>query len=414
MLGDCREFGPDDIGFAYHRAGRTGDQKMLEERVLSNRFASLKPSATVEMTEKVRQLRLSGKEIIGFSSGDPNIDAHPAIIKALNDAIKKGETNYGPPQGKEGLRKALSTYLTKRSDVDFFPEEIIITPGGKFAVYAAIMAIVNPTDEVIVLEPGWVSYSPCIRLAGGIPVGVSALNSVNHEELERKITPRTKAIIINSPVNPTGRIISKNELQLIAELAREHNLWIISDEVYSELVFEPHRHFSISAIAGMKERTFLVDSFSKTFGMTGWRLGCLALPRTYVKDVIKIIQHSIYCVPPFMQSAAEEAMNLLPDIISDIRNHFCKKVAYAWKKLDALPGFSCPEPQATFYLFPQIQGDDRTLAMKLLENLNIAVMPGIAFGSSGKGHIRFSITCSTEQLAKAMFLLEQYFNQEKT
>ena len=387
---------------------------MVEKQVLSNRFDDLKPSATVEMTEKVRQLRLSGKEIIGFSSGDPNIDTHPAIVKALNHAVQNGETNYGPPQGQEGLRKALSTYLTKRSNVEFLPEEIIITPGGKFAVYAAIMSIVNPNDEVIVLEPGWVSYSPCIMLAGGVPVRVNALNSINHEELNRKISPRTKAIIVNSPVNPTGRIIPEDELQLIAKLVKKHNLWVISDEVYSELVYEPHRHFSIAAMEEMKPRTFLVDSFSKTFGMTGWRLGSLSLPKDYVKNVLKIIQHSIYCVPPFIQSAAEEAMNLLPDIIPDIRNDFRSKVAYAWNKINALPGFSCPEPQATFYLFPQIQGDDKTLAMELLEKLNMAVLPGSAFGSSGKGHIRFSITCSTELLEKAMFLLEQHFSQEKT
>jgi aspartate aminotransferase len=184
--------------------------------------------------------------------------------------------------------------------------------------------------------------------------------------------------------------------------------------VYSELVYEPYRHFSISAIEGMKARTFLVDSFSKTFGMTGWRLGSLALPKDYVKDVLKIIQHSIYCVPPFIQSAAEEAMNMLPDIISDIRNGFRTKVEYARNKLNALPGFSCPEPKATFYLFPHIQGDDKKLSMELLEKLNIAVLPGSAFGSNGKGYIRFSITCSMKLLEKAMFLLQEYYSRERT
>ena len=386
---------------------------MVEKQILSDRFKSLKPSATVEMTEKVRQLRLSGRKIIGLSSGDPNLKTHPAIVEALKDSIDRGETNYGPPQGKEDLRKALSGYLSKRSDVEILPEEIIITPGGKFAVYAAIMSIVNQNDEVIVLEPGWVSYSPCINLAGGIPVAVNALNKVNYEELRSKISPRTKAIIINTPVNPTGRIISKDELRLIADLVREHNLWVISDEVYSELVYEPYRHFSICSIEGMKSRTFLVDSFSKTFGMTGWRIGSLTLPKDYVKNVLKIIQHSIYCVPPFVQSAAEKAMNLFPDIISDIRDGFRVKVEYAQKKINAIPGFSCPEAKATFYLFPKIQGDDKKLSMDLLEKFNIAVLPGSAFGTSGKGHIRFSITCSTELLEEAIFLLEEYYSLEK-
>ena len=377
---------------------------------LSNRFDDLKPSATVEMTEKVRQLRLSGREIIGLSSGDPNIQPHPAIVEALNQAIDTGETTYGPSQGKEGLRQALSAYLSSRSGTNFSPDEIIITPGGKFAVYAAILSIVNPGDEVLVLEPGWVSYSPCIILAGGNPVRINCLTSVDGQELRLAITSRTKAIIVNTPVNPTGRILSKEELEEIATLACEYNLWVISDEVYAELVYAPHHHISIGALDGMKERTFLVDSFSKTFGMTGWRLGGLALPPEHVKTVLKIVQHSIYCVPPFIQSAAEKALELLPSIISGTRESFRKRVDYAQKKLDALPGFSCPPPVATFYLFPAIEGDDKKLSMQLLDNLNIAVLPGSAFGSSGSGHIRFSLTCSMDILREAMRRLKVYFS----
>jgi aspartate aminotransferase len=377
---------------------------------LSNRFDNLKPSATVEMTEKVRQLRLSGREIIGLSSGDPNVRPHPAIVEALSEAIGAGETTYGPSQGKDGLRQALSAYLSNRSEADYSPDEIIITPGGKFAVYAAILSIVNPGDEVLVLEPGWVSYSPCITLAGGKAVHINCLKSVDHRKLKQAITARTKAIIINTPVNPTGRIISREELEKIAALACEFNLWVISDEVYAELVYAPHQHFSIAALDGMKERTFLVDSFSKTFGMTGWRLGGLALPPEHVKTVLKIVQHSIYCVPPFIQSAAEKALDLLPAIISDIRENFHQRVIYAQRKLNALPGFTCPPPVATFYLFPAADGDDKKLSMQLLDDLNIAVLPGSAFGHSGRGHIRFSLTCSMDVLREAMNRLEGYFS----
>jgi len=161
----------------------------------------------------------------------------------------------------------------------------------------------------------------------------------------------------------------------------------------------------------MKERTFLVDSFSKTFGMTGWRLGGLALPLNHVKTVLKIVQHSIYCVPPFIQSAAEKALNLSPDIIAEIRESFRLRVVYAQKKLDALPGFTCPQPIATFYLFPAVKEDDKKLSMQLLDNLNIAVLPGSAFGSSGRGHIRLSLTCSMDVLQKAMALLEEYYSR---
>jgi aspartate aminotransferase len=389
-----------------------GKSGMTNQLTLSQRFHKLKSSATVEMTEKVRQLRSSGKEVIGLSSGDPNVPAHPAIIEALNRALRQGETTYGPSQGKVGLRRALSVYLTQRSGAEYSPKEIIITPGGKFAVYAAIMAIIDPGDEVIVLEPCWVSYGPCISLAGGITIGINCLKSLDYNALERAINSRTKAIIVNTPVNPTGRLLSLEELEIIAVLARENNLWVISDEVYSELIYEPHRHFSIASLDEMKERTFLVDSFSKTFGMTGWRVGSMALPADYVKNVLKIVQHSVYCVPPFIQTAAEEALHLYPDIIMDIRESFHQRVEYASQKLNSLPGFACCSPEATYYLFPSVPGDDKKISMQWLDNLNIAVLPGSSFGGSGKGHIRFSITCSMHLLRKAMSLLERYYYQE--
>jgi len=382
---------------------------MAAEPFLSERLQGLKPSATVEMTEKVRKLRLAGKEIIGLSSGDPNINTHPAIIKALNKALNQGETNYGPSQGKIELRKALSDYLTNRSGMNYSPEEIIVTPGGKFAVYAALQAIVNQGDEVLVLEPGWVSYAPCVSLAGGVPVGVNCLAEIDPQVLEGAITPKTKAIIVNTPVNPTGRIISLGELESVSNLSRKYNLWVISDEVYAELVYEPHAHYSIASLEGMKERTFLVDSFSKTFGMTGWRLGCLAMPEKYVKSILKTVQHSIYCVPPFIQTAALKAFELYPVIIREIRESFRQRVNFAYSKLIALPGVKCSQPVATFYLFPDIQRDDMEFAGQLLDKSNLAVIPGRAFGVSGKNHIRLSVTCSMELLEKAMSIFEEYF-----
>jgi len=380
---------------------------MAVDLCLSERLKGLKPSATVEMTEKVRKLRSTGTDIIGLSSGDPNINTHPAIIEALNNALTQGETNYGPSQGKIELRKILSEYLTNRSGVKYAPEEIIVTPGGKFAVYAALQAIVNQGDEVLILEPGWVSYAPCVSLAGGIPIGVNCLTNIDAQTLEGSITPKTKAIIVNTPVNPTGRIISLNELKTVSALARKYNFWVISDEVYAELVYAPHVHTSIASMAGMKERTFLVDSFSKTFGMTGWRLGCLAMPEKHVKSILKTVQHSIYCVPPFIQTAALKAFELFPEIITEIRESFRERVNFAYNKLIALPGVTCAPPVATFYLFPDIQRDDVAFAGQLLDKSNLAVIPGSAFGISGKNHIRLSVSCSMELLGKAMSIFEE-------
>jgi aspartate aminotransferase len=256
----------------------------------------------------------------------------------------------------------LSDYITKRSAIGYSSEEIIITPGGKFAVYASLQAVVNRGDEVLVLEPGWVSYAPCVSLAGGIPIGVNCLKGIDLQNLDRAITPKTKAIIVNTPVNPTGRIITLRELEIISGIAQKYNLWVISDEVYAELIYEPHTHISIASLKGMKERTFLVDSFSKTFGMTGWRLGCLALPEKYVRSILKTIQHSIYCVPPFIQTAALKAFELYPTIIAEIRKSFQERVNFAYNKLIVLPGVTCSKPVATFYLFPNIQRDDMEFA----------------------------------------------------
>ena len=384
---------------------------MNNQLSLSERLQGLKPSATVEMTEKVRRLRSSGAQVIGLSSGDPNIKTHPAIIEALNKALNQGETNYGPSQGKIELRKVLGDYLTNRSGTKYAPDEIIVTPGGKFAVYAALQAIMNPGDEVLILEPGWVSYGPCVSLAGGVPIEVNCLTKIDAQALESAITSKTKAIIVNTPVNPTGRIISLNELKIVSEISQKYNLWVISDEVYAELVYDPHLHYSIASLEGMKERTFLVDSFSKTFGMTGWRLGCLAMPEKYVKSILKTVQHSIYCVPPFIQTAALTAFELYPTIIREIRESFRERVNFAYNKLVALPGVTCPPPVATFYLFPNIQKDDREFAGQLLDKSNLAVIPGSAFGISGKNHIRMSVTCSMETLSKAMSIIEEHFSQ---
>ncbi|MBW2109704.1 MAG: aminotransferase class I/II-fold pyridoxal phosphate-dependent enzyme, partial [Deltaproteobacteria bacterium] len=269
---------------------------MTRDLHLSLRITGLKPSATVEMTERVRQARLAGAEIIGLSSGDPNAVTHPAIIEAAHRSLKDGETHYGPPPGKLALREAVARCLSAESGVRYEPDQILVTPGGKFAVYASILAVVEPGDEIIVLEPGWVSYGPCVQMAGGVPVGVPTLDGVDPQRLAAAVTPRTKMIIVNSPVNPTGRIILKNELETILKTARENGIWILFDEVYKSIVYEPALYTPMQALDGALEHTFVVNSFSKTYGMTGWRIGYLAVPPGLAKSIQKILQHSVYCV----------------------------------------------------------------------------------------------------------------------
>ena len=368
---------------------------------LSERVSTVKPSATVELTEKVRLARLAGRPIIGLSSGDPNIPTDERIIAAAERSMRAGETHYGPPSGIEALREAVVARETRLSGAEYEAADIIVTPGGKFALLTALLATVGPGDEVLVPEPGWVSYGPCVRLCGGAPVPIVMLDRIDAAAIERAITPRTRAIILNSPVNPTGRIIPREELDALSAVAKEHGLWVIFDQVYSDLVHSGAFAYAQSD-PEMKERTFVVDSFSKTFGMTGWRLGYLACPSGRAKTVLKLIQHSVYCVPTFVQAAGVCALGLYDDLVPGYQAMFKERLDLVAARLSSLPGLRCKRPDATFYLFAGVDGSDVDIARYWLDEIGVAVLPGSSFGPAGGGHIRFSVTCSDAQLGEAL------------
>jgi aspartate/methionine/tyrosine aminotransferase len=378
----------------------------MQSPQLSARVSSLKPSATVELTERVRVARASGRRIYGLSSGDPNIETDPRIIESAARAMRDGDTHYGPSAGSLALREAIVAREARLSNTNYDPADIIISPGGKFALMTALMAIVDPGDEVLVPVPGWVSYNPCVRMCGGTAVPLRMLDALDIEAIENAITPKTKAIILNSPVNPTARILPEAELRQVAELARKHGFWVIFDQVYRDLVHDVHFP-AMQAIDDMRDRTFVVDSMSKTFGMTGWRLGYLALPSGLSKSVIKFIQHSIYCVPGFVQAAGVEALNLYDELVPGYREMFKRRQRLAVERLNAIPGISCPMAEATFYLFPAVDGDDIEIARHWLDTVDVAVLPGSSFGSAGAGHIRLCVTCSDTELEEALSRIER-------
>jgi aspartate/methionine/tyrosine aminotransferase len=369
---------------------------------LVDRVNGLSPSPTVEMTERVRAARVSGEKIFGLSSGDPNLPTHPAVMEAAGRAMKEGDTHYGPSAGKPSLREALADLAAGESVGGCDREQVLVTPGGKFAVLVSILAMVGPGDEVIILDPAWVSYAPCVHLAGGTPVFVPALEGVDIEYLAAAVTPRTRLIIVNSPVNPTGRVIPRTELEAITALAVERNLWLLYDEVYRELVFSPARHTPILSIPGAAERTFVVNSFSKTYGMTGWRVGSLICPPGTSRAVLKVIQHSVYCVPPFVQTAAEAALLLPKKVVSEQVAVYRKRQDLAVGMLKEVPGVTCHPPQATFYLFPAVEGDDRDVANLWLDKAGVAVLPGSAFGEAGRGHLRLSLTSKIDTIEESI------------
>jgi aspartate/methionine/tyrosine aminotransferase len=345
-------------------------------RTLAERVVGLKPSATVEMTERVRAARAAGRKIIGLSSGDPNLDTDPRIIAAAERAMRDGDTHYGPPAGLPALREAI------------------------------VRRVVQTGDEVLVPEPGWVSYGPCVRLCGGTPVGISMLDRIDAAALEAVVSPRTKAMIINSPVNPTGRVFSAAEIETVLAFARKHDLWILFDQVYSDLLYEgdfpnPQR------LAGGQERVFVIDSLSKTFGMTGWRLGYLLTPPGLAKTILKFIQHSIYCVPGFIQAAGIAALSLDDELVPRYRKIFRARLETAARRLSAVPGITCSVPSATFYLFPTVAAPDAEVAKRWLDQIDVATVAGSSFGASGAGHLRLSLTCSDSELEDALTRIER-------
>lgn len=368
---------------------------------LAARVTSLKPSATVEMTERVRAARAAGRRIIGLSSGDPGIDTDPRIIAAATRALRDGDTHYGPPAGAPALRAALAERERLRTGAVYDPADILITPGGKFALLSALMGIVQADDEVLVPEPGWVSYGPCVRLCGGVPVALPMLDRIDPDRMAAAITPRTVAAILNSPVNPTARVLPAAELAAVLALAERHNLWIVFDQVYSDLLHAGQFAAPQASAAG-QTRTLVVDSMSKTFGMTGWRLGSLAMPAGTARSFQRFMQHSIYCVPGFVQQAGIEALTLFDELVPRYRAMFRARQEYAAARLAAAPGIRCPLPDAGFYLFPAVTGDDRIVSAAWLDELGVASMPGSSFGAAGAGHIRLSLTTSQTDLHEAM------------
>jgi aspartate aminotransferase len=368
---------------------------------LAARVSTLKPSATVEMSERIRQSRASGRRILGLSSGDPNLPTDPRIIEAAEKAMHDGETHYSTPAGQPALREAIALHEKRRSGASYDPADILVTPGGKFALLTALMGTISPGDEVLVPEPGWVSYGPCVRLCGGKPVALPMLDRIDANAVAAAVTPATRAIILNSPVNPSGRILPEAELAAIVDIAQRHDLWVIFDQVYSDLSHGRAVAFPQSTAAG-HSRTLVVDSLSKTFGMTGWRLGYLAVPPGVAKTIVKFLQHSIYCVPPFVQAAGIAAFALYDDLAPRYRAIFRARLERTAAALSKVEGIDCPMSDATFYLFPKVAGDDAAVAKYWLDTIDVAALPGSAFGPAGAGHLRLSLTLSDAELDEAL------------
>ena len=376
----------------------------------SQKIEALKGSSTVAISDRARSLQQQGVNVFNLGGGSPNFDTPRHIVDAGVEAIRGGQTHYVASQGIPAFRKAIAEKLSRENGLSYDPDrEIVATASGKLALYIALESLLDPRDEVLYLEPAWVSYRPLIELVGGCPVAVSLSPADNFAVrstlLERKITPRTKAILINSPNNPTGRVLGPEELQVIREVALKHDLWVVSDEIYEHLVYDGHRHVSFATLPEMRDRTVVVNGMSKAYAMTGWRIGYLAAPSVLSEQILKVQQHVVTCAASFGQIAATEALQGPQDCVKTMRQEYDKRRRRIAEALNSIPGVRCPLPEGAFYFFPEVDYrdyDSWQIAEYLISEAHVAVTPGQAFGEAARKNIRLTYATSMANLLEAV------------
>lgn len=368
------------------------------------------PSPTIAVSDKARALKAQGIDVVDLGGGDPDFITPVHIRNAAIEAMNAGETHYVASPGIPPLRKAIAAKLMADNGLKYdWNKEVLVTPGGKASLFLAMLALVEPGDEILVLEPAWVSYVPMIEIAGGkaVPVSLDADDNfrITRAKLEEKITPNTRGILVNSPNNPTGRVLTRDEIDTLCAIAIEHDLLVYTDEMYEKIVYDGNEHISIAAQPGMWERTLTFNGLSKAYAMTGWRLGYVAAPRAYMDEIAKVHSHSVTCATSFAQFGGVAALTGPQEFIGEMVSAWDRRRLAVAEGLNRVKGFSCRLVEGAFYHFVDIRGtglDSLTLADQLLNEAHVAMTPGIAFGEAGEGHIRLSFATSDELLAEAV------------
>lgn len=380
---------------------------------LSDKVIKIKPSGIRKFFDLVQEM----PDAISLGVGEPDFDTPWHIREEGIFSLEKGRTFYTSNAGLMELRKAIAGYLERKLKLHYDPvHEILVTVGGSEGIDLALRAMLNAGDEVILPEPCYVSYLPCIELADGVPVTIELKEEnafkLTPEELRAAITDKTKILILPFPNNPTGAIMTKEELEPIADIVKEHDLFVISDEIYSELTYQGE-HCSIASFPGMQERTIVINGFSKAFAMTGWRLGYTAGPQLILEQMTKIHQFAIMAAPTTSQYAAVEAMNNGNDDVDLMRKSYNQRRRFVLQKFKDM-GLSCFEPEGAFYTFPCIKEfgmSSDEFASRFLKEEKVAVVPGTAFGDCGEGFLRISYAYSIEELKEALGRLERFVNR---
>lgn len=378
---------------------------------VAERISRLGTETAFEVLVKARALEAQGKNIVHLEIGEPDFDTPPNIIQAAKDALDNGFTHYGPAAGLPEARQAIADYTNKTRGYNIWDaDHVVITPGAKPIMFYGMMAVIDPGDEVIYPNPGFPIYESVINFLGAVPVPLPLREEKEFRfdvaDLEARITPKTRMVILNTPQNPTGGILTREDLEQIAALAIKHDLIVLSDEIYSQVTYGDFKHTSITEFDDMQERTIILDGFSKTFAMTGWRLGYGLFPKDIAKVVAKLQTNCTSCTSSFSQMAAIEALNdrTLP-FVNDFLKEFEHRRNVIVDGLNEIPGFRCLKPHGAFYVFPNITGTGMTsqqAADYLLNEAGVACLSGTAFGAHGEGFIRFSYANSIENINEAL------------
>jgi aspartate/methionine/tyrosine aminotransferase len=380
----------------------------------AERMAHIGQETAFEVLVRARALEARGRSVVHLEIGEPDFDTPSHIVAAAKDALDEGFTHYGPGAGLPELRQAVSGYLLRWRNLDIDPARIVVTPGGKPIMFFTILALVNPGDEVLYPDPGFPIYESMVRFVGGravpMPLREDRRFRFDPDEFRSLVTDRTRLIIINSPHNPTGGVLSRSDLMAIAEVARDRNIVVLADEIYSRLLYSG-QHESIATFDGMLDQTIILDGWSKTWAMTGWRLGFGVFPAELVPHVERLVSNSVSCTASFAQRAAIAALEGPQDAVKLMLHEFTARRAAIVEGLNALPGVRCLEPEGAFYAFPNITGtgfSSRELADRLLEEAGVACLAGTAFGSHGEGFIRFSYANSLDNIHLALERMQAF------
>ena len=375
---------------------------------LAKRMARLGTETAFEVLVKARALEAKGREIVHLEIGEPDFDTPENIISAATDALHKGFTHYGPSAGLPQLRETIAQYVSETRRVDVTPDEVVVVPGGKPIIFFSILALVEDGDEVIYPNPGFPIYESMINFLGAKAVPIRLREEMDFrldvDELAGLINDRTKLIILNSPQNPTGGMLEKTDIDAIARAIGDRNVMVLSDEIYSRLIFEGEHH-SIMSIDGMKERCILLDGFSKTYAMTGWRMGYGVMRADLAAHLSRLMVNSNSCTASFTQVAGVEALRGSQESVTKMCAEFKKRRDVMVDGLNKIKGFSCRLPKGAFYVFPNVTKTgwpSKKLADALLEEVGVAGLSGTAFGDFGEGYLRFSVANSIENIQKAL------------